>query len=159
MRGRIICPFVAELAQLDTELTTTDPLFREVRSTIDLAGKRTKTRAEKPAKCRCQVETGTFELQSMTTAGNAPASALTLVFHFQDLEEAGLVDAETNRAKIGVNDRLVKILNAEDEKVACDFARVPVYITEATPSGFGFGGRVELLVCRMGDRPQAAQRQ
>ncbi len=157
MRGRIICPFVAVLAQLDTKSTTYDPLFREPRVSIDTAGQRTRERAETEKRCRCQVETGTFELQQMTAAGNAALSSLTLVFHFSDLDDAGLV-GDDNRALINVNDRLLQLLRADDGGVEADFSKVPPYITEATPSGFGFGGRVNLLVCRLSDRPQAAQR-
>lgn len=88
----------------------------------------------------------------MTGTGNAPVSTLTLVFHYEDLEEAGLI-GEDNRPIVHVNDRLVRIVNDDDGATASEF-RMPVYITEATPSGFGFGGRVNLLVCRLGDRAQ-----
>lgn len=166
MKGRILAPFVAVLAQLDTIATAAntpgyDALFREPTTTIDVMGKRTKARKERLVECRCQVETGTYELQSMTPTGNAPLSQLTLVFHYEDLDAAGLI-GDSNRPLVNVNDRLVKLLVDETGETATDFDKlpngqpaVPVYITEATPSGYGFGGRVNLLVCRFGDRAQA----
>jgi hypothetical protein len=170
MRGRIISPFVAVIGQLDTAAAAAespgyDAIFREPETSIDVTGKRSKARRERVIQCRCQVETGTYELQQMTPMGNAPASSLTLVFHYCDLEEAELLVAG-NRPTIKVNDRLIKLLVAETGDVATDFDKlpngataVPVYVTEATPSGYGFGGRVNLLVCRLGDRPQAQRGQ
>lgn len=158
MRGRLINPFIAVLGQLDTASTTYVPLRREPTISYDpVTGARTSGRAETEARCVCQVETGTFELQQMSPTGNVPLSNMTLVFHYEDLAGAGLI-GPNNRPKINVGDRLKQILNVDDESVASDFARSPLYITEATPSGFGFGGRVNLLVCRISDRPQG-QRQ
>ena len=155
MRGRSIFKFVSVLAQLDTQLTAVDPLLREPTTTIDLAGVRTKGRKERIVQCRCQVETGTFEQQGMTPMGNAPASSLTLVFHYDDLGDAELI-GPLNRPLINVNDRLVRIEDLDGE-VMVDYARAPVYVTEAAPAGVGFGGRVNLLVVRLGDRPQAVR--
>lgn len=154
MRGRIINPFVAVLGQLDTQTTTTSGLMREPAVSIDTAGKRTVSRGERLVQCQCQVETGTYEAQTMTGTGNDPGSSLTLVFHYDDLEEAGLL-GEQNRPLVQVNDRLVRLVRGEDGETASEFDRVPVYVTEATPSGFGFGGRVNLLVCRLSEQPQA----
>jgi len=159
MKGRIVAPFLASIAQLNTAATAAntpgyDSLFSEPDTTIDVLGNRATARQETIVQCRCQVESGTFERQQMTPMGNAPASQLVLVFHWSDLTDANLVGAD-NRPKLQVNDRLVQIIRIEDNVVMTDFSLVPVYITDATPSGYGFGGSVNLLICRFGDRPQA----
>lgn len=90
----------------------------------------------------------------MTELANAPATALVLIAHLHDLEVAGLVDDE-GRASIRVNDRAVRIL-ALDGYVTHVFKNPPgVYITEVGPAGFGYGGRANLLLMRLGDRAQA----
>lgn len=156
MRGRILAPFLAELAQLDTQATTVNVTLQEPTVRIDpVTGARSTGRADKLTRARCQVETGTFQAQGMAPMGDMPRSSLTLVFHYQDLEEAGLIGPE-NRPMINVNDRLVRILT-EDGVEQQSFVRSPVYVTEATPAGFGFGGAVNLLVVRFGDRPQGVR--
>lgn len=156
MRGRILAPFLAELAQLDTQATTVNAVLQEPTVTYDpVTGARSGGRAEKLVRVRCQVETGTFQAQGMTPTGDIPRSSLTLVFHFEDLEAAGLIGPE-NRPMINVNDRLVRLLT-EDGIEQQSFVRSPVYVTEATPAGFGFGGFANLLVVRMGDRAQGVR--
>lgn len=163
MRGRLLNVFLAELAQLDTAATAAgppgyDPIFREPKVSYDDAGTRSTGRREKAlVRLPCQVETGTFEALRMTPTGDAPRSQLTLVFHFRDLEQAGLVDAD-NRPTIRVNDRLNAIYDKAGAVVMQRFANPPgLFATEVTPSGFGFGGRVNLLVVRFGDRAQGRQ--
>lgn len=156
MRGRILAPFTAELAQLDSQATTVNAVLKEPTVRIDpVTGERTTGRAEKLTQVRCQVETGTFQAQDMAPTGDIPRSSLTLVMHFEDLEAAGLIGPE-NRPLINVNDRLVRILT-EDGVEQQSFVRSPVYVTEATPAGFGFGGAVNLLVVRFGDRAQGVR--
>lgn len=160
MRGRIIFGFIVELAQLDTQATSNagayDDIFREPKLTKDAQGRRVSGRQEKLVQLPCQVETGTFQALQMTPIGNAPPSKMTLVFHFRDLEERDLVAADTGQALIRVNDRVTQILT-RDGRVEQTFPNPPgLFVIEATPSGFGFGGRKELLVVRCGDRPQAA---
>lgn len=156
MRGRILAPFTAELAHFDSQATTVNPVLHEPTVTYDpITGARTTGRAEKLAQVRCQVETGTFQAQGMAPMGDIPRSSLTLVFHYQDLEEAGLIGPE-NRPLVNVNDRLVRILTEHGVEQQ-SFARSPVFVTEVTPSGFGFGGAVNLLVVRFGDRAQGVR--
>lgn len=162
MRGRLIFPFIAELARLDTEATAAgspgyDDIFREPKVSYEPGGVRVVGRKEKPLRMRCQVETGTFEALRMLPTGDSPRSQFTLVFHYADFEKAGLVDAN-NRTPIHVNDRLVAIYDKGGITKMSDFPNPPgVFATEVTPSGFGFGGRVNLLVVRFGDRVQGRQ--
>ena len=156
MRGRILAPFTAELAQFDSQATTVNAALKEPTVRIDpVTGARTHGRAEKLTRARCQVETGTFQAQGMAPMVDIPRSSLTLVFHYEDLDTAGLIGPE-NRPMINVNDRLVRLLT-EDGVEQQSFVRSPVYVTEATPAGFGFGGAVNLLVVRFGDRAQGVR--
>lgn len=160
MRGRLINVFTAELAQLDTSATAAgppgyDPVFKEPKVSYDSTGRRESGRKEKLVRLPCQVETGTFETLRMTPTGNAPASQITLVFHFKDLEQCGLVD-DKHRPTLRVNDRLSAILDRAGEIVQQAFPYPPgLFATEVTPSGFGFGGNVNLIVMRFGTRAQA----
>lgn len=159
VRGRIIFGFIVDLAQLDTQATAAagayDHVFKEPVVTRDPQGRRVSGRKESTIRLPCQVETGTFQAQQMTPTANAPASKMTLVFHFRDLERLKLIDGATGQATIRVNDRVVQILT-KDGRIEQVFPNPPgLFVIEATPSGFGFGGRKELLVVRCGDRPQA----
>src|SRR5688572_482404 len=109
MRGRIIFPFLAELHRLDTQAMAADP---------DAAGPLTSgfdpdfhepvvldtgvdfRRELPPVRVRCQVEPLVYEELLQTAAGNAPRSKLVLVFHYRDLERAGLVDTTTGDAHV-----------------------------------------------------------
>lgn len=154
VRGRVINRFTCVLAQLDTQSTTVNATRQEPGLSYDpITGARVKGRAEREIQVTCQVETGSFEALQMIATGNAPLSSMTLVMHYEDLIDAGLM-GEDNRPLVNVNDRLVRLLSYETGETEADFGRSPLYITEATPSGFGFGGRVNLLVCRLGDRAQ-----
>lgn len=160
MRGRLIAPRVVEIAQLDSQATTegppgVNPIFKEPRISYDANGARTNGRKESLIRLHAQIETGTYEKQRMQTTGNAPAAQLTLVFHFEELEELGLVDQE-GRATLRVNDRLVAIYDREGCKILQSFPNPPgLYITELPPAAFGFGDTRNLLVARLGDRAQA----
>lgn len=166
MRGRLINPFIAELAQLDTVATAADPdvggplasgydsVFKETAKLVGGAS----ARQEKPVIfVPCQVEVGFFEALSQLASGNAPTSDVKLVFHFQDLETMALVDLTTGEALIRPNDRLVAIRRFSDQSLiqAISSARGGLFVTEAQPQSFGLsGGERNLLVCSFGPREQ-----
>jgi len=98
MRGKLINPFLAEIAQLDTVATAADPDdtgpatsgydpdFKETVVFGALSGSRVDARRESaPIRVPCQVEVGTFEVLQQLAAGNSPNSRIVLVFHFRDL--------------------------------------------------------------------------
>jgi len=120
MRGRLIWPMLAEIAQLDTAATAGDPdgagplesgyddEFRTVRIVPPASGSERGTSARKETLVRLpvQVEPEIFEQLQMMTTGNSPGSLLRLTFHYRDLEAAGMIEAGTNRSKLHIDDRL-----------------------------------------------------
>jgi hypothetical protein len=168
MRGRLIDPFLAEIAQLDTAATSADPDgagpltsgydpdFRETRVVPDATWRGRDARREKPSiRLPCQVEIGTFgELQELLT-GNSPRSHLVLIFHFQDLERMGLVNPATGDALLRVNDRLVAIRDFNTGEIVQAVRTPPgLYITESQPQSFGLGLRRNLLFATFNERAQ-----
>ncbi len=160
-RGRLLFPFLADLRRLDTNATRAasgyDDDFKTTRRTYPNgpAGAAVSTRVELPVvQLRCQVEMGRWEAQRQTASGNAPDTDLTLVFHFEELEAKGLVDAATGDALIRVNDRLVALRRVRDGAIVRAGSRPDVFATEVQPAGIGLGGERNLLVVVFGDRPQ-----
>lgn len=167
MRGRLINPFLAEIAQLDIAATAADPDaggaltsgydadFREVVKvpSTGLSARKEKATILVP----CQVEVGTFETLQQLASGNTPDSKVTLVFHFADLERLGLVHPTTGHALIVPNDRLVSIRRHSDQVLiqAIPTERGGLYCTEAQPQSFGLsGGMRNLLLCAFEEREQ-----
>lgn len=171
MRGRLIYAFVAELHRLDVEAMAAfdpdgpgplrsglDPDFREpVLLDGDGDGVAEPWRRERPmVHVPCQVEPEALEAVRMSTMGNAPRSSIDLVFHFQDLEELGLVDRDTGEALVRPGDRLGAIRTRSGE-LAQAF-RSPLFVVEARPLGFGLSlgrSRRNLLLVSFQDRVAA----
>lgn len=170
MRGRLINPFLAELAQLDTEATAADPDaagplasgydpdFRETVIVPAATGRGVDARKEKaPLRIPCQVEVGAFEALQQLAAGNSPNSRLTLVFHFEDLERMGIVDPSTGDALVRVNDRLVAIRDLAGSLVQAVRTPPGLYATEVQPQSFGLGLSRNLLLVTFEERELGAR--
>lgn len=163
-RGRLIFPFIADIRPLDTEATAAakggegfDPDFQEPSPIAPPAGQGpgTSTRTEgMPVALPCQVEMGTNEKMRQFFQGNSPSGRLVLVFHFRDLEGAGLVDAAGN-ATLRVGDRLEKITNQRTGAVEWT-AKEPLYAVEIQPNAFGIGRGRNLLFVFFESRDKAA---
>lgn len=163
MRGRLINPFLAEIAQLDTEATAApiasarsgyDPDFKETIVVPDATWRGHDARREKALlRVPCQVEVQTFgELQELLT-GMSPRSHLVLVFHFEELERLNLVDPTTGDALLRVDDRLVSIWDFHTGDVVQAVRTPPgLYITEVQPQAFGLGLRRNLLLATFNER-------
>jgi hypothetical protein len=171
VRGRLINPFAAELARLDTAATAVDPdgpgpltsgYDPDFQETVLLpsAGRRSRdARREKPSiRVPCQVEVQTFDQLTELATGNSPRSRLVLVFHFGDLEQLGLVDLTTGDALLRAGDRLVAVRDLRTG-VLVQVIRTPpgLYLTEAQPQSFGLGGRRNLLLATFGERALGPQ--
>jgi len=171
-RGRLIFPFVAELARLDLEGTAADPdgagpmttgfddvlqaPLRVPDGTVDGATAETYL---SPIKLRCQVEDESWEQLRMMRTGDAPASDVILVFHFKDLELLGYVDATTGDALAPrVGDKLVSIRRSPDDTLVQAVHDPPgLYCVEAQPRSYGLSGlRRNLLACTFRDRPRSS---
>jgi hypothetical protein len=171
-RGRLIFEFVAELCRLDTASMAADPDgtgphesgydadFREpVLRDSDDDGIAEPFRRELPSvRIPCQVEPSSHEALRMTPSGNAPRSALGLVFHFRDLERLALVDAATGDALIRPGDRLNALYDTRGRLVQAIRTPPGLYVEEARPIGFGLdldGPSRNLLLVSFRDRPAA----
>lgn len=148
MRGRLIHPFLADIARLDTVGSDYDSDFKETVVLDDTGARRDARREMPPIRIPCQVEVGAFEALQQLAAGNSPRAQLTLVFHFRDLERMGLVDAPSGDALLRVNDRLVAIRNLAGELVQAVRTPPGLYAVEVQPQSFGLGRTRNLLLVR-----------
>ena len=166
-RGRLIFPFLVEIAQLDTTGTNADPDaggpltsgydpdFREARilPTSDRVG--ASARKEKTAiKVAGQFgSTDAFLKLQMLATGNTGSTGFVVLFHFADLEAAGLVDAAGN-ATIKVGDRMVAVYRYDDGALIQKIKTSPgAYVTEAAPI-FGLNSERNLLQVTFKSRDQ-----
>ncbi len=164
MRGRLINPFLAELARLDTVATAADPDgpgpltsgydpdFKETVVLPTPAGGQDARREQPPIRLRCHVEIGTFEALQQLASGAAPNSKVTLVFHFRDLEQLGLIDPGTGDVLLRVNDRLVAIRDLAGNLVQAVRTPPGLYATEVQPQSFGLGLCRNLLLVTFDER-------
>jgi hypothetical protein len=152
MRGRLIWPMLAEIAQLDTSATAADPDgagpltsgydddFREPVIVPPSSGSErgTVVRAESTVILPVQVEPDMMEQLQMLATGRSPLSLLRLVFHYRDLEAAGMVEAATGRPLLRINDRLEAI---RDFHTSALIERIPnppgLYATQVQSRSFG----------------------
>lgn len=169
-RGRLIFPFVAQIAQLDTfamgqdpdgagpEISGYDLDFREpVGLPVDADDQIGVThRVEKLIEAQCQVETRTFERLAQVLGGTSPDSAIELVFHFKQLEDAGLVDP-FGVATIRINDRLVSIKDLSGNVVQEVRNPPGLFVSQSLPGGFGLGPQRNLLIVTFEEREQGIQ--
>jgi hypothetical protein len=165
MRGRLINPFLAELARLDTVATAADPDgagpltsgydpdFKETVIVPATGERGADVRKEmEPIRIPCQVEVGVFAALQQLASGNSPDSKVTLVFHFRDLERMGLVDASTSDALLRVNDRLAAIYDLAGRLVQAIRTPPGLYATEVQPQSFGLGLCRNLLLVTFEER-------
>lgn len=177
-RGRLIFPFLAELARLDTAETAADPDgagdltsgydddFREPRKVPNLAvvpitPGSTDARAESSTiEIKVQIEPGFFEALDQLFSGVSPDSKLELVAHYKDLEAASLVDVTNGEPSIRNNDRLVAIKRLNGDLVRAIRNPPGLYITEVRDIGHGLGigssgSQRNLLLLTLEERRQA----
>jgi len=173
IRGRLIFPFIAEISQLDLSGTAADPdgagaltsgyddLLQAPVRVPD--GTITGSTAEKyvtpTTKLKVQVEDQAWEALRMMRTGDSPNTEVVLVFHFRDLEAAGLVDATTGDALVPrKGDRLISIRRKADDSLVQAVSYPPgLYCIEAQPRSYGLTGlRRNLLVCTFRDRMTSA---
>ncbi|NUP12888.1 MAG: hypothetical protein HOW73_43165 [Polyangiaceae bacterium] len=153
-RGRLLRPFLAEIQRIDTQATTYDPVWRTPVVTYP-GGVRTKSTAyQDPILLRAQIEVTADGVQQQTASGNTPDSRIVLVFHFRNLEAAGLVDAN-GLPMLRVNDRLTRLMRLNGQQLQV-YPR-PLYATEVQPTGFGLGGGRNLVIATYEDRPEGTQ--
>lgn len=162
-RGKLIFPFLCEIAPLDIvasaadpdgagPLTTGyDPDFRErvVLPTSDRIG---NDRRVEGALFQIPGQFGStdqFKRLQMAATGNLDNTGFTILFHFMDLETLGLVEPTTGTALIKVGDRLNAIYSMGGELV--QVVTSTTFITEAQPI-FGLERTRNLLCCTFKSR-------
>lgn len=158
-RGRLIFPFYCEISPLDIVASAADPDgagtltsgydqdFRErvVLPTADRVG---DTRRIEGAMYKIPGQFGStdqFKRLQMASTGNLDGTGFTILFHFRDLENAGLVEVTTGTALIKIGDRLNAIYEIGSGVL---IQKVPdmCVITEAQPI-FGLRSTRNLLAC------------
>jgi hypothetical protein len=172
MRGRLIFPFLVEIAPIDTEAMAEDPdgdgpltagyhpVFREPVKLPSSGGEGPGTTNRKEGstyRVPAQIEPISFDQLDMLIAGNSPNARFQLVMHFRDLENAGRVDA-TGGASVRVGDRLAAIYTMQ-EALVHDLTSSPLFVTEVRPIGFGLSmgtSRRNLLLIVLQDRKTGA---
>lgn len=169
MRGRLIYRFKARLHIHDTQTQANadvapgvpgfDSDFREP-ATVDLDGDGVaeRIRPELPAVLvDCQVEPDKLDILNMRPSGNDPQSMVELVFHFRDLEAAGLVDTVDGIARLRPGTRLSELLTTSLESIQLMAPPTGLFAVEARPIGWGLGlrgSRRNLLLVRFGSRSE-----
>ena len=169
-RGRLIFPFLVEIAQLDTAATAADPdaggpltsgydpIFRApvkvLAAPTDQLGADSRVESG-PITVRAQIEPAQFEALEMMLSGDSPNSRFAIVLHYRDLEAAGLVDPTTGRPLIRKRDRLVRILTTKGVPVETIPNPPGLFCTQVQSTGFGPGGSRNLLLLVFEDREQS----
>lgn len=152
-RGRLIVPFLVDLARLDTQLTAYDDTFRTPRVRV-IAGKRIETRTEQPIlRVPCQVEPSDDKMQTQTPGGDAPSTSITLVFHFKTLEKMKLLD-ENGEPTIRVNTRLAALRRKNGTLIRTYPEKPGIFAVKVQSDGYGLGGERNLCLVLFTDRPQ-----
>lgn len=167
MRGRLINPFDVEIAPLDTAATAEDPTgpgdtiasgydedFQEPVVLTGAGGVREPGRREGAIiRLPAQIEVAQYERLIAFQNGDSPDSRVTLVFHFRDLERAGLVDGPTGEALVRRRDRLVAVYRRCSTQLVQRIRNPPgLYAVEAAPELGGLGLHRNLLLVTFEDR-------
>lgn len=173
-RGRLVFPFLIEIAPLDTAATAADPDGGgELESGYDPIFRAPKKILADPADqtgasgrvegavytMPAQVEPEFFQRLEMLLAGDNPDGMMRLVFHFRDLENAGRVDAN-GLATIRKGDRINRILTKRGELVQVIPNPPGLFVTEALPRGMGLSlgnPKRNLLLVTVQEREQSSR--
>lgn len=155
-RGRLIFPVVCEVARIDVETTRTASGFDDVlgqprrASTSGLPEKGTPrgdlaTAYFLPVRLLGQIENGLAKLttyqQGMAQTGNQPKFKVQVVYHYDQLEQGGLV-ASDGHVKMRSGDRLLAAYTLAGTKI-CDFE--DAYATRIDDTSFGLSAQTRNL--------------
>ena len=155
-RGRLLSTFFAELRPLDTSATAAvtatgvtsgyDPDYRESVHVDDgtWQGADAK-RYGTSIRVRCQVEDKIFEQLDPMINGYEHQHEIDLIFHFRDLERAGLVDTSSGEAKVPVNTLLTAVYDRSG-RIAQAMPTPGIFATESRPISWGMGRSLNLLL-------------
>lgn len=169
MRGRLIKPFILEIALLDRAATAQDPDgagslesgydpdFHEPIRIPDGSLRGASARKEEIVQVQAQIEPKEFDLLNMYTGGMSNDSKLTVICWAPELERKGLIDPMTGNVRFSVGDRLIRILSKRG-KVVCTVPENPgLYLVEPQPRAFGLGSDRNLIMLRFWDRKRTGR--
>jgi hypothetical protein len=166
MRGRLLFPLLARIGRLDPVATDADPdgagplqsgyddEFREtmIVAQADTSERGAGTRRETMVDLLAQVEPADTERLSEAATGASPTSALTLVLHYAELEEKGLVAAD-GAPLLRIGDRLAELRDPVSGALVETFRDPPgLFAVAVTPGGGWLGQRRNLLLMIFADR-------
>lgn len=163
MRGRLINPFLLQLAQLDTLTSNADPdgagpltsgFDPDFREPLVFTDGTTGLKYKAPIFLPTQVEVNAYEQLVQQNAGNDPNATISFVFHFIDLEQAGMLDDNGN-ATIRIGDKAMGIYRYRDESLIMNLGLDGngLFCTEAQPRSFGLSsGERNILVATFASR-------
>lgn len=173
-RGRLIFPFLVDIARLDTAATAADPDdagpltsgydddFREPAMVAPASSSADAelNRKEVVTTFKAQIGQDQNEALQMMVTGLSPSNRMTLVFHYRDLERAGMVSLTTGRPVLRApGDRLHAIRNIRTGALITEFPPRPgLYATEVKDSGFGLGTNRNLCIVTFEERELSTTR-
>ena len=131
-----------------------DPIFQEPKLVSSADGLGTIGRQELPAILILGqfFEESDFMRLHMAADGNLAKSDVRIVFHFQDLEDAGLIENATGTSQIRVGDRLSAVYSKDGETLIQSIPTPPgLYIVKAVPL-FGLDSTRNLLEVHFASR-------
>ncbi len=151
MAGRLIFPFLAEIAQLDIQGTAADPdgagplqsgydeIYRETQlissmtSELGVDARVEKALVRVPAQFHTGPTIGDLMALKETTSGNVATASVQVLMMFSDLDSLGLVDSNTGTALIKIGDRLSAVYTLGGELVQQILTPPGLYVTKAVP--------------------------
>jgi hypothetical protein len=157
-RGRLLRPMLLELLRIDVEATRTadgfddvlgSPLITPAADPLDpppLGAPRGEpaTLYHPAVRVRGQVENGLRGLSTnamlIVQTGNQPKFKIQVVYHYEDLELAGLIAAD-GHVRFRQGDRLIKIRDAATEDLVCNVEDAYATVIDDTSFGLGAASR------------------
>jgi hypothetical protein len=160
-RGRLIWPMIVDIASLDTAAVAADPDaagpltsgydadFGEPRVVPPSSGSAVvePVRVEVIRQLRAQVQPSEQDQLQMGVTGRMPATRVVLVFHYHDLEAAGLVTLSSGRPVLrGPGDRLAAVRHPRTLALIEEYPVKPgLFATQVRSASFGLGPTRNLL--------------
>jgi hypothetical protein len=153
-RGRLIFPFLVDIAQVDTVATAAvtdggyDDVFREpiMVPPVSGSGRGTISREEVTYTYKCQIEPDTFQALDSMISGKSPNSEITIVMHYKDLELDGLVDS-SGKPLLRTGDRMAQIRHYRTGAVIEEIPSSPgLYVVQVRSEGFGLSSLARNLL-------------
>jgi hypothetical protein len=168
--GRLINPFLAEIARLDQAATALDPdgagphisgydeIYRETvilpsENQVGVDARREWPLVRIPAQFHTGPTPGDLMALKQTVTGNVAEASVQVLMMFDDLEDMGLVEATTGTAAIKVGDRLHAVYRMDGSLVQAIPTPPGLYVTKAVPI-FGLGSERNLLEVSFESRDQ-----